>query len=327
MATVSKDFTALGLGNLLFVRHLESFTYAIAGTFVGTVYLARSEDGGKTHERVAGPFTTTLSATTYKHEGKDQGTAYYMFICTAFTSGTIETDLVDVTAAVNQFVNSEGNTVLAINEDGIAVTGTASVSGATTLTGAVTAASTLDVTGVTTATGGLQVVSGSATSAVILSASKSQNSQTRAILSNGNAGASAYARFTVASDAGDLNIDANSVAAGAVAEIVADATFTVGLNVRALAGAAKLQAGAFTGVSVSATTGIAACAQGVTTKVAVTDTANPPTQAELVTAFGVCATNGAGFIGVLNDAAGGTNVYFVYSDGTNYFYVLGTVGA
>lgn len=73
--------------------------------------------------------------------------------------------------------------------------------------------------------------------------------------------------------------------------------------------------------------GVVNCSAGVRTKYATTNTANPPTQAEMVTAFGVCATNGSGFIGVLNDNAGGTNVYFVYSDGTNYFYILGTVGA
>lgn len=66
---------------------------------------------------------------------------------------------------------------------------------------------------------------------------------------------------------------------------------------------------------------------GFKTKTAVTDTANPPTQAELVTAFGAAATAGAGFIGYLNDAGGGTNTYICTSDGTNWFYVLMTVGA
>lgn len=66
---------------------------------------------------------------------------------------------------------------------------------------------------------------------------------------------------------------------------------------------------------------------GLRTKVAVTDTANPPTQAELVTAFGAAATVGAGFMGLLNDNAGGTNEYLVWSDGTNFFYVAGTIGA
>lgn len=48
---------------------------------------------------------------------------------------------------------------------------------------------------------------------------------------------------------------------------------------------------------------------------------NPPTDAELDTAFGTPATVGAGFTGVLNDAGAGANVWLVASDGTNWWYV------
>lgn len=65
---------------------------------------------------------------------------------------------------------------------------------------------------------------------------------------------------------------------------------------------------------------------GVITKYATTDTANPPTQTELVTAFGA-ANQGAGLIGILNDAGGGANEYICWSDGTNWWYAAGTVGA
>lgn len=65
---------------------------------------------------------------------------------------------------------------------------------------------------------------------------------------------------------------------------------------------------------------------GVITKYAVTDTANPPTQAELVTAFGA-ANQGAGLLGVLNDGGGGANEYLCFSDGTNWWYIAATVGA
>lgn len=50
------------------------------------------------------------------------------------------------------------------------------------------------------------------------------------------------------------------------------------------------------------------------------DVTNPPTDAELDTAFGTPATVGAAFIGILNDAGGGTNLYMVASDGTNWWY-------
>lgn len=61
---------------------------------------------------------------------------------------------------------------------------------------------------------------------------------------------------------------------------------------------------------------------GLQTKVAtnnVNDTT--PTNAELITSFGTCASNGAGFVGVVNDAGGGTNFYIVATDGTTYFWL------
>ena len=50
------------------------------------------------------------------------------------------------------------------------------------------------------------------------------------------------------------------------------------------------------------------------------DTSNPPTDAELDTAFGTPATVGDGFMAVLDDNGAGSNVYLVVSDGTNWWY-------
>jgi hypothetical protein len=61
--------------------------------------------------------------------------------------------------------------------------------------------------------------------------------------------------------------------------------------------------------------------------VSTANTANPPTQAELVAEFGAAADKGAGFIAMLDDAGGGANVYLIGCDGANYFYVALTVGA
>lgn len=61
---------------------------------------------------------------------------------------------------------------------------------------------------------------------------------------------------------------------------------------------------------------------GLKTKVAtnnVNDTT--PTAAELITSFGAASAVGAGFVGVVNDNAGGTNFYIVATDGTSYFYL------
>ena len=63
---------------------------------------------------------------------------------------------------------------------------------------------------------------------------------------------------------------------------------------------------------------------GVVTKVSTADTANPPTDAQLDSAFGAPATVGKGFIGIVNDNNAGTNEYLCWSDGTNWFYATGT---
>ena len=46
MSTVAKSFTAVGLGPELLVRQGESFTYAVSGTFVGTVVLEQQVGKG-----------------------------------------------------------------------------------------------------------------------------------------------------------------------------------------------------------------------------------------------------------------------------------------
>ena len=59
-------------------------------------------------------------------------------------------------------------------------------------------------------------------------------------------------------------------------------------------------------------------------KVSIANTANPPTNAELVAAFGAAATVGKGYTAILNDNNGGTAEYVCWSDGTNWFYAAGT---
>jgi len=120
MATATKNFTAVGRGNNLFVRYGEHYTYSVGGTFVGTVYIEKSQDGGKSFHRVAGPFTAAASGTLIS-ESSDQQHALYQFNCTAYTSGTIETELEDVADDVHVFENSAGEPVLVITDDGIEI--------------------------------------------------------------------------------------------------------------------------------------------------------------------------------------------------------------
>ena len=51
---------------------------------------------------------------------------------------------------------------------------------------------------------------------------------------------------------------------------------------------------------------------------------NPPTDAELDSAFGTPATVGAGFHAAVNDNGAGTNVYLVLSDGSNWWFTAMT---
>ncbi len=66
---------------------------------------------------------------------------------------------------------------------------------------------------------------------------------------------------------------------------------------------------------------------GLITKVAVTDVASPPTQANMVTAFGTAAAGGNGFIGIINDANTDTAMWICVSNGTNWWYTAMVKGA
>lgn len=72
--------------------------------------------------------------------------------------------------------------------------------------------------------------------------------------------------------------------------------------------------------------GVVTFTAGVKMMVAVTDTANPPTNANCITAFGAAATAGAGFFGIIDDGGGHANEYLIWSDGTKYWQVTGTAG-
>lgn len=70
-----------------------------------------------------------------------------------------------------------------------------------------------------------------------------------------------------------------------------------------------------------------ATAGGLKTKVATDNVAaDPPTDAELDTAFGDPTTVGAGFVGILDDNDAGTDVWIVWTTGTagEWFYAKGT---
>lgn len=81
---------------------------------------------------------------------------------------------------------------------------------------------------------GLGIGTGTGNTTNMLNIRKDQNSVTRAILSNQNTGSSAYSKLTVASDGGDFDLIANSVAAGASTQLTSASGFTNGLEINQL---------------------------------------------------------------------------------------------
>ncbi|MCC6801539.1 MAG: hypothetical protein IT319_01545 [Anaerolineae bacterium] len=65
-------------------------------------------------------------------------------------------------------------------------------------------------------------------------------------------------------------------------------------------------------------------ALGAAVEYSAANVSSPPTDAELDSAFGQPGDVGAGFVGIVNDNGGGTGEYVCWSDGTNWFYAVGT---
>lgn len=164
--SVLKSFTAVGVGAQLFVRDKDQYSYSVSGTFVGTVVLERTLDGGQTWQTV---LTATGSASgTLLNETRNGNAAAYRFQCTAYTSGTIVTSISDVYEVLKTFTDKAGNPILEILENGVRITGNASVSGTTALSGPVDSSQGADIASAATvdldsATGDLVDVTGTTT--------------------------------------------------------------------------------------------------------------------------------------------------------------------
>lgn len=145
MATASKSFTATGIGTPIGVSNGQSFTYDVSGTFVGTVELKRTTNGGLSYEpggQAGARVTATGSASgTIEVQTPDRGNASYVWFCTDFTSGTIVTTIVE-SVDVTQTLAPGLDAV----DGGYKVTGTLQATGAATL-------ASLTVTGASTFTG------------------------------------------------------------------------------------------------------------------------------------------------------------------------------
>lgn len=103
---------------------------------------------------------------------------------------------------------------------------------------------------ITSALGGIGI--NTTSSAVnIMNVRRDQNTLTRSILRNTHSGASAQVQFSLSSDAGDVNLSALSISAGAVASLTSDPGFTNGFLIGTNTGPLDLRTGAITGIFLS----------------------------------------------------------------------------
>lgn len=100
MASVSDDFTGTGNGTALDVTSRTRFNFALTGTWVGTMVLKKSMDGGSTYTTVAtknGPCSGVYQDTDTRLASN---TVKYRWTCSAYTSGTITATASNITEAV-----------------------------------------------------------------------------------------------------------------------------------------------------------------------------------------------------------------------------------
>lgn len=121
MSTVSKSFTALGAGDPIFVRAGTTLNYDVSGTFVGTVRLERSIDGGASWTHLPITATGSASGSLVSVIPVQPNDAVYRFSCIAFTSGTIVTSLSNVAKTFVEYKDPNGVSLFKVTEDGVTV--------------------------------------------------------------------------------------------------------------------------------------------------------------------------------------------------------------
>ena len=124
MITLNDSFTAVGqVGKRMLVRRDEEIFITIANTFVGKVVLQRTVDGGQNFENIK-EYTATITDDPIRNTGTNAKTAEYRFVCTEFTSGQIDTTLVESLAeAIREITDESGRVIFRVTEAGIEVAG------------------------------------------------------------------------------------------------------------------------------------------------------------------------------------------------------------
>lgn len=330
MGTISGSFSATGQASgIILVKPQDSVAYTLvvaeAEAFIGTVIFQKSTDGGQSWQNVtsyagtaATPLEDTAADTSYQNLSTHPESV--RFVCdlldTGESSDNIAYTLADAenvftnAAIVNGQVLSEDGTVLmqfneASVEIGVPLTfsaGSVDSSGKWTL-GATSSSQTHVING------RLDLVGPAGSDARIFN----QSAATRNAVTYCSTAAS-----ETTSDAYSVWQQLSGEKWSAGMDTSDSLAFKMS-NADGFASAVWLRC--------DATTNIPQFITGMRTIVAIDDVTDPPTDAELDTAFGAPATVGAGFVGILDDNNGGVDVWLVYTDGASWFYLQGTTAS
>lgn len=100
--SVSKSFTAVEqVSSYLLVKHNQEFYYSVSGTFVATLVIEKSNDGGLSFFQVGSSIAAAASG-YIKANHSEQSHALYRIRCSAYTSGTAVTVLLGAQAGKRQ---------------------------------------------------------------------------------------------------------------------------------------------------------------------------------------------------------------------------------
>lgn len=113
MATISGDFTAVGVSATLALNHEDDVDYTITGSFSATVQLERALTPDESSwEIVAGPFTAAVSG-RYRVEAARERLRWR---CVAFASGTASYTATDTDAIEHVWRDRAGNILFQLTQ-------------------------------------------------------------------------------------------------------------------------------------------------------------------------------------------------------------------